>query len=96
MGCFNIIQCVQPVGSGFVQLVNPLPHYLCLVSALHTRVRQVPSQQRSGDGCLTPGAECRFVLSILSYWRAYLALFVSGTMSGFFFSFCSHFKGSVY
>lgn len=55
-----------------------------MVFAPHTRVRQVPSQQRSGDGCLTLGAECIFVLSILSYWRACLALFVLGTMSGFF------------
>lgn len=84
MGCFNIIQCVQSVGLGFIQLVNPLPHYLRLVFAPHTRVRQVPSQQRSGDGGLTLGAECISVLSILSHWRAYLALFVLGTMSAFF------------
>lgn len=84
MGYFHIIQCIQPVGLLFGQLVNALHYYLCLVFAPYTRVSQVLSQQRSCDSYLTLGAEYIFVLSILSDWCAYLDLFLLGTMSSYF------------
>lgn len=45
-------------------------------SAPHTRVKQVLSQHKSGDGCLTLGTEYMLILGILSYWPVYLDLLV--------------------
>lgn len=87
MGCFNIIQCVQPVGLVFAHLGHLLRYDLRLVFAPHARGSQVLSQQRSDDGCLTLLAERMFALGILSYWRAYLDLFVLGTVRGYFLLF---------
>lgn len=87
MGCFNIIQCVQPVGLVFAQLGHLLRYDLRLVFAPHARGSQVLFQQRSDGGCLTLPAERMFALGILSYWRAYLDLFVLGTVRGYFLLF---------